>query len=171
MRDSLAHVCGGSGYNRVHRDLDVNIPAGIASGQQIRVSGKGQRGSNGGPNGDLYVEVQVQPHDFFKREGNDIHIDVPLSFVDCALGTTIDVPTVYGDVSVEIPEGTQPEGILKLRGKGVKDLRSGKPGDEYLHIKVKTPTNLSRSEKDLLEEFRKQEDAKGAKWWKNPFKQ
>ena len=164
------HVCGGSGYNRVHKDLDVNIPAGIASGQQIRVSGKGQRGTNGGPNGDLYVEVQVQPHETFKREGNDIHIDVPLSFVDCALGVTIDVPTVYGDVSVEIPEGTQPEGILKLRGKGVKDLRSGRPGDEFLHIKVKTPTNLTKSEKDLLDEFRKQEDAKGAKWWHNPFK-
>ena len=161
------HVCGGSGYNRVHKDLDVNIPAGIASGQQIRVSGKGQRGTNGGPNGDLYVEVQVQPHETFKREGNDIHIDVPLSFVDCALGVTIDVPTVYGDVSVEIPEGTQPEGILKLRGKGVKDLRSGRPGDEFLHIKVKTPTNLTKSEKDLLDEFRKQEDAK---WWHNPFK-
>jgi molecular chaperone DnaJ len=161
------HVCGGSGYNRVHKDLDVNIPAGIASGQQIRVFGKGQRGSNGGPNGDLYVEVQVQPHETFKREGNDIHIDVPLSFVDCALGVTIDVPTVYGDVSVEIPEGTQPEGILKLRGKGVKDLRTGRPGDEYLHIKVKTPTNLTKSEKDLLDEFRKQEDAK---WWHNPFK-
>ncbi len=161
------HVCGGSGYNRVHKDLDVNIPAGIASGQQIRVSGKGQRGTNGGPNGDLYVEVQVQPHETFKREGNDIHIDVPLSFVDCALGVTIDVPTVYGDVSVEIPEGTQPEGILKLRGKGVKDLRTGRPGDEYLHIKVKTPTNLTKSEKDLLDEFRKQEDAK---WWHNPFK-
>lgn len=164
------HVCGGSGYTRVHKDLDVNIPSGIASGQQIRVSGKGQRGVNGGPNGDLYVEVQVQPHETFKREGNDIHIDVPLSFVDCALGVTIDVPTVYGDVSVEIPEGTQPDGVLKLRGKGVKDLRTARPGDEFLHIKVKTPTNLSKSEKDLLEEFRKQEDAKGAKWWHNPFK-
>ena len=83
---------------------------------------------------------------------------------------TIDVPTVYGDVSVAIPEGTQPEGILKLRGKGVKDLRTGRPGDEYLHIKVKTPANLTASEKSLLEEFRKQEEAKGAKWWHNPFK-
>jgi molecular chaperone DnaJ len=159
------HVCGGSGYTRVHRDLDVNIPAGIANGQQIRVQGKGQRGINGGANGDLYVEVQVQPHETFRREGNDIHMDLALSFVQCALGASVDVPTVYGTVSVDVPAGTQPEQILKLRGRGVKDLRSGRPGDQYLHIKVKTPTNLSDSEKDLLKEFQKQEDAKGKHWW------
>ncbi|MCI2055203.1 MAG: molecular chaperone DnaJ [Bacilli bacterium] len=165
------HLCGGSGYSRVHRDISVNIPAGINNGQQVRVQGKGGRGANGGPNGDLYIEVQVQNHNVFKRDGNDIHIDVPLSFVDCALGSSIDVPTVYGEVTVDVPSGTQPDQILKLRGKGVKDLRGGKPGDEYIHVKVTTPTNLSQSEKDLLKEFQKQEAAKkDNKWWKNHFK-
>jgi molecular chaperone DnaJ len=168
------HVCGGSGYTRVHKDILVNIPAGINNGQQVRVTGKGGRGSNGGPNGDLYIEVQIQPHNLFRRDGNDIHVDVPLSFVDCALGASVDVPTVYGEVTVDVPSGTQPDQILKLRGKGVKDLRSGKPGDEFIHVKVTTPTNLSQSEKDLLSEFQRQENEKkasqGSKWWKNPFK-
>lgn len=147
------HTCGGVGYNRTHRDLTVNIPAGINDGQQIRVTGRGQRGVNGGPNGDLYVEVRIKPHKFFTRDGNDIHLDVPLSFVDCALGTKIDIPTVYGEVTMEIPAGTQPDALLKLRGRGIKDLRTQKPGDMYVHVKVKTPVRLSREQKAMLEKF------------------
>jgi molecular chaperone DnaJ len=158
-------ACGGSGYNRVHKDLDVNIPAGIASGQQIRVQGKGQRGLNGGPNGDLYVEVQVKPSEVFTRKGNDIHVNITVSFIDCALGTNVDVPTVYGTVSMEIPAGTQPDQILKLRDRGVKDLRSGRPGNEFVHLKVTTPTNLTDSEKNLLKEFQAQEKAKRTGFW------
>lgn len=170
IRDKC-HTCGGSGYKRIKRDLTVNIPAGINAGQQVRVAGKGGRGYNGGPNGDLYLEVVVAEHQDFRRDGNDIHLDVPLSFVDCALGTTIVVPTVYGEVSVQIPEGTQPEQILKIRGRGVKDLRSGAPGDEYIHIKVKTPTKLSRKQKDLLEDFRNSVDKKDSLFerWKSRF--
>lgn len=166
------HECDGKGYSRVHKDLLVNIPAGISSGQQIRVSGKGGKGVNGGPNGDLYVEVLVADHPDFKREGNDIHLNVPLSFVDCALGTQIDVPTVYGEVTVTIPEGTQPEQILKLKDRGVQDLRTKKPGDQYLHIKVKTPTKLSKNQKDLLKEFQAQESKKDGPFakWKERFK-
>lgn len=166
------HECDGKGYNRVHKDLLVNIPAGISSGQQIRVAGKGGRGINGGPNGDLYVEVIVADHPDFRREGNDIHLDVPLSFVDCALGTQIDVPYVYGEVTVTIPEGTQPDQILKLKGRGVQDLRTKKPGDEYLHIKVKTPVKLSKAQKDLLKEFQAQESKKEGPFakWKEHFK-
>ena len=162
--------CGGAGYKRIHKDLDVKIPAGINNGQQIRVQGKGQRGRNGGPNGDLYVEVLVSQHQYFVRDGNDIHMDVPLSFVDCALGTEIDIPTVYGEVSVKVPEGTQPDQILKLKGRGIKDLRTQKPGDMYVHVKVKTPSGLTRGQKDLLNEFRKQqgkEESLYAKWRKN----
>lgn len=166
------HECGGKGYSKVHKDLLVNIPASISSGQQIRVAGKGGRGINGGENGDLYVEVIVTEDPDFKREGNDIHLDVPLSFVDCALGTTIDVPTVYGEVTVNVPEGTQPDQILKLKGRGVKDLRSGKPGDQFLHIKVKTPTKLSKNQRDLLTEFQAQENKKEGPFakWKQRFK-
>ncbi len=170
--NNKCHECGGRGYTKVHKDLVVNIPHSINSGQQIRVAGKGGRGINGGSNGDLYVEVIVTEDPDFKREGNDIHLDVPLSFVDCALGTTIDVPTVYGEVSVTIPEGTQPDQILKLKGRGVKDLRSDKPGDQYLHIKVKTPTKLSKNQKDLLTEFQAQENKKEGPFakWKQRFK-
>jgi molecular chaperone DnaJ len=164
------HVCGGSGYNRVHKDLDVNIPAGINNGQQIRVKGKGERGSVGGENGDLYVEVQINPDKRFRRDGNDIHTNLNLSFVQCALGASVDSDTVYGPVAVEIPIGTQPEQVLKLRGRGIKDLRSGRPGDQYVHVHVTTPTELTATEKELLTQFQKEEDSKGGKWWRNPFK-
>lgn len=151
--------CGGSGYNRVKTTLDVNIPAGINNGQHIRVPGKGERGLNGGPNGDLYLEVVVKKHDIFNREGNDIYMQIPISFVDAALGVELDVPTVYGDVTVKIPSGTQPGTKLRLRGKGVKDVR-GNIGDQYVEVSVNTPTNLSREQTDLLEKYQKTE-AKG----------
>lgn len=147
------HECGGAGYNHVRKDIPVNVPSGIASGQQIRVTGKGERGVNGGPNGDLYVEVVVADHPQFKRNGNDVHLEVPLSFVDCALGCEIEVPTVYGTVTVSVPEGTQPDQVLRVKGRGIKDLRTQVPGDEYIHVKVETPTKLSKAQKDLLKQF------------------
>ncbi len=153
------HTCNGAGYSRIKKNLEVKIPAGINSGQQIRVQGKGGRGYNGGPNGDLYVEIRIADDKTFLRDGNDIHVNVSLSFVDCALGTEIVVPTVYGDVNVTIPEGTQPDQIIRLKERGIKDLRNGKPGNEYLHIKVRTPTNLSQTQKELLRQF-KNEDGK-----------
>ncbi|MGM9873640.1 MAG: DnaJ C-terminal domain-containing protein, partial [Bacilli bacterium] len=123
--------------------------------QQIRVSGKGGRGINGGPNGDLYIEVQVQEHNIFKRNGNDIHIEIPIDFADAALGIKIDVPTVYDDTNITIPSGTQPGDVIKIKGKGIKDLRSGKPGDQYVHIVVKIPTNLSKDQKEALNQYKK----------------
>lgn len=147
-------TCGGSGYKHVKKDVEVNIPAGINAGQQIRLKGKGSRGRNGGENGDLYLEVVVNPHKFFKREGNDIHCEVNLSFIDCALGTTIEVDTVYGPVEVNVPAGTQPNAVLMLKGRGVKDLRSGNPGNQYIKVKVETPKNLTKEQKELLEKFK-----------------
>lgn len=149
--------CGGKGYKRVKKDMDVNIPAGINSGQQLRVAGKGERGVNGGPNGDLFLEIIVSPHQYFTRDGNDIHIEIPLDFIDAILGVKIDVPTVYGDCEVEIPAGTQPNQIIRLKGRGVKDLRKGTPGDEYVHIKLQTPTKISKEQRKLLEEYKKSE--------------
>lgn len=149
--------CNGKGYKHIKRDLEVNIPAGINAGQQIVVRGKGERGVNGGDNGDLYLEVVIIPHDFFKRDGNDIHIDIPISFVDATLGTKLDVPTVYGDVEVDIPAGTQPNQVLRLKGRGVKDLRKGTPGDQYLHMQIKTPTKLTKEQKKLFEDLRNEE--------------
>lgn len=149
--------CDGKGYKHIKRDMEVNIPAGINQGQQIVVRGKGEHGVNGGQNGDLYLEIVLIPHEFFKREGNDIHIDIPISFVDATLGKKIDVPTVYGECEVEIPAGTQPNQILRLKGRGIKDMRKGTPGDEYIHIQIKTPTKLSKDQRKLLEEYQKSE--------------
>ena len=149
--------CNGKGYTHIKRDMEVNIPAGINAGQQIVVRGKGGHGINGGPNGDLYLEIVLVPHPNFKRDGNDIHIDIPISFVDATLGKKIDVPTVYGDCEVEIPAGTQPNQILRLKGRGIKDMRKGTPGDEYIHVQIKTPTKLSKEQKKLLEEYQKTE--------------
>lgn len=149
--------CGGKGYKHIKRDMEVNIPAGINAGQQIRVRGKGEHGLNGGENGDLYLEIVIVPHQHFKRDGNDIHIDIPISFVDATLGKTITVPTVYGDCEVDVPAGTQPNQILRLKGRGIKDMRKGTPGDQYVHVLIKTPTKLSKSQKKLLEEYQKNE--------------
>lgn len=152
--DHKCSSCGGKGYTRKKKDITVKIPAGINNGQQIRVSGMGGRGLNGGPNGDLYVEIAIKEHSYFKRDGNDIHIEVPLDFVDAILGTTIEVPTVYGEYNVTVPSGTQPGQILRMKGQGIKDLRSGKPGDQYVHLLIKMPTSLSKEQKQALENFK-----------------
>ncbi|MGA0875366.1 MAG: molecular chaperone DnaJ [Bacilli bacterium] len=154
----VCNTCQGKGYNRVKTDIEVNIPAGINAGQQIRIPGKGERGDLGGPNGDLYLEIAINKHPHFTREGNDIHMEIPISFVDATLGITLDVPTVYGDVSLIIPEGTQPEKVLKIKGKGVKDLRGQAPGDQYIHLKIETPTKLSKKQRELLESFRAEDE-------------
>ena len=164
--------CGGKGYNRVKKNIKVHIIAGINNGQQIRVQGMGERGANGGPNGDLFVEVNVKPHQYFKRDGNDIHLNVPIDFVDAILGTSVDVPTVYGEATLNIPAGTQPGQIFRMKGQGVKDLRSGRPGDQYIHLDIKMPTSLSKEQKDLLNKYRdssKKDDSLLAKF-KRMFK-
>ncbi|OCN05145.1 molecular chaperone DnaJ [Erysipelotrichaceae bacterium MTC7] len=148
--------CHGSGYEHKRVKLDIKIPAGIQSGQQIRITGKGEKGVNGGPNGDLYIEILVAPHKNFIREGNDIRIQVPISDVDAVLGTSIDVPTVHGDVSLKIPAGTQSGTKFRLKGKGVKTPK-GYVGDQYVDVKVEMPKKLSKQQKDLYEKLRKSE--------------
>lgn len=147
--------CDGKGYKHVKKEIEVKIPAGIQSGQQIRVQGKGERGFNDGDNGDLYIEVVVAKHDFFTRDGNDIHINIPLDFVDACLGCTITVPTVYGESELKIAAGTQPNDVLCLKNKGVKDLRGNGYGNEYVHVNLKTPTYLNKDQKKALEDFKK----------------
>jgi molecular chaperone DnaJ len=146
--------CNGKGYNRKKVKLPIHIPAGINNGQQIRKQGYGERGLNGGPNGDFYVEILVKPHEHFKREGNNIHINIPVDVIDACLGVEIDVPTVYGDKTITVPSGTQPGQILRMKGCGVKDLRTGKPGDQFVHLDLKVPTNISKEQKDLLNKFK-----------------
>ena len=146
--------CNGQGYNRVKKDVKVHILAGINTGQQIRVTGMGERGSNGGENGDLYVEIIVKEHAFFKRDGNDIHINMPIDYIDAILGISVDIPTVYGEATLNIPSGTQPNQVLRMKGQGIKDLRTGKPGDQYIHLDIKMPTNINKNQKDLLTQLR-----------------
>lgn len=153
-------ACNGKGYRKTKTKIDVNIPAGINDGQQLRVAGKGERGLNGGPNGDLYIEINITKDSFFKREGKDIHIELPIDMISASLGATITVPTVYGDVEMTIPEGTQNGQILKLKSKGMKDLRSPIYGDQYVHIKVETPKNLNAEQKELLKKFQEIEQSK-----------
>ena len=143
------------GYNNKNITVELNIPAGINTHQQLRVQGKGHRGANGGQNGDLYVEIYVRAHAHFQRDGKNIYITIPISAVDATLGCDVDVPTVYGDVTLKVPEGTQPGTTLRLKGKGVKDLRSDNYGDQFVKIDVKIPTKLSRDEKDLYTKLRK----------------
>ena len=160
--------CGGSGYINKNEKVEVNIPAGISSGQQVRVQGYGEKGINGGPNGDLYIEIIVKPHKYFKREENDIYIEVPISVVDATLGCKIDVPTCNGDVLLTIPAGSQPGQKLRIKGYGVKSLRSGLVGDQYVILRVEVPTKLSREEKEL---YKKLQDSAGKSSVFDRFKQ
>ena len=157
------HVCGGKGYTSSRKTIEVKIPAGISNGQQICVRGKGERGLNGGPNGDLYLEIIVEDSKLFTREGNNIHVTKDISYLEAILGATVDVETVYGTVSVDIPSGTQPGTILKLRGKGVKDLRTSQAGDELIHLNVKLPTSINKEERECLEKLSQLNDVKVAK--------
>lgn len=160
--------CNGKGYNRKKIKLPIHIPAGINNGQQIRKQGYGERGANGGPNGDFYVEILVKPHDHFKREGNNIHINIPLDIIDACLGIEIDVPTVYGDKTITVPSGTQPGQILRMKGCGVKDLRTGKPGDQFVHLDLKVPTSLNKEQRELLSRVKKSN--KESDSWFSKFK-
>ena len=167
IKETCSH-CGGRGYTHIKKTTEVKIPQGINNGQQIRLSGKGSRGANGGPNGDLYLEIVMAPHQNFERQGNDIHLTVPIDFIDVCIGTTLTVPTIYGDVEMKVPAGTQPNQIFKIRGKGVKDVRGNNYGDEFVHLNVKTPTDLNRDQKAALETFK--EASKGKDSWFDKFK-
>ncbi len=146
--------CNGRGYTNTKEEVEVSIPAGITSGQQIRLSGYGEHGTNGGGNGDLYIEINVRAHEHFERQGNNIYIEVPVSAVDATLGTKVDVPTVHGDVELTIPAGTQPGTKLRLKGYGVKDLRSSNMGDQYVIVNVVIPTKISKNEKALYQQLK-----------------
>ncbi len=145
--------CRGTGRTRSTKTLEIDIPRGIANGQRIRLSGKGEPGRNGGPSGDLYVQIIIKEHEIFERDGDDLHEDLPLSFATAALGGEVSVPTMDTETRITIPEGTQSGKVLRLRGKGVPNLRTGQKGDLYVHVYVETPVNLSAKQKKLLKEF------------------
>jgi molecular chaperone DnaJ len=146
-------TCHGQGKLKKQKTLEVKIPAGIDDAMRIRSTGNGEPGTNGGPAGDLYIEIRLKKHDIFERDGDDLHCSVPIGFSKAALGGEIDVPTLNGKAAIDIPEGTQTGKQFRLRGKGIKGVRGSYPGDLYCHIMVETPVKLTEHQRKLLKEF------------------
>lgn len=145
--------CRGTGVVRKNKTIEIQIPAGIDNGQTIQLSGKGEAGAKGGPNGDLLITVRVRPHEIFRREDYDIYIDMPISFVQAALGAKVQVPTLDGPVELTIPEGTQTSSRFRMKGKGIPYLRNKTRGDQYVTVTVEVPKNLSSKQKEILKDF------------------
>lgn len=145
--------CKGQGRVRRSKTISVKIPPGVDNGDRIRLSGEGEAGENNGPAGDLYVHILVKEHPIFERDGNDLYCDVPISIASAALGGELEVPTLNGKVKLKIPNETQSGKMFRLRGKGVKSVRSSSTGDLLCRVMVETPVNLSKKQKELLQEF------------------
>jgi molecular chaperone DnaJ len=145
--------CAGAGRIKRNKTLEVKIPEGIDDGMRIRSSGNGEPGMNGGPPGDLYVEIHIKPHDVFQREENDLHCEMPISFTKAALGGEVEAPTLNGRATFTLPEGTQSGKTFRLRGKGIKGVRSSVPGDLFCHVVIETPVKLTDRQKELLREL------------------
>ena len=145
--------CHGRGRVRKTKTLSVKVPAGVDDGDRIRLSGEGEAGRNGGPPGDLYVEIRVKPHKLFERLGADLSCEVPLSFATATLGGDVELPTLNGNVSLKIPGGTQSGKVFRLRGKGVTTVRDPRTGDLFAKVAVETPVNLTNEQRELLDQF------------------
>lgn len=154
-------TCHGHGRIEEQKTLSVKVPPGVDNGDRIRLTGEGEAGEYGGPAGDLYVQIRVKPHPIFTREDNNLYCEVPISFTTAALGGELEVPTLDGRVTLKIPPETQTSKIFRLRGKGVKPVRGGVMGDLLCRVKVETPVNLTREQKDLLEKFARTMEAGG----------
>ncbi|MDM8514874.1 molecular chaperone DnaJ [Desulfobacterales bacterium HSG16] len=164
------HECRGAGKVKISKRVSVKIPAGVDTGSRLRLTGEGEAGSYGGPAGDLYVVIHVEPHDFFERK--DIHVicQIPISFIQAALGDKIEVPTLKGEKTLKVPKGTQPGEIFRFPGEGITSLRNGRPGDQIIQVDIKTPTNLNKKQESLLRDFAKLEETKFTTKIKNLFK-
>ena len=149
-------ACGGRGKVRKSRKIKVDIPAGIDHGQTISLRGEGDKGSKGGPAGDLFINVTIKPHSLFRREGNNVLCDVPITFVQATLGCDIEVPTIDGKIRYHIPEGTQTDTVFRMKGKGIPSLRGFGRGDQLVKVIVEVPKNLNQKQKDLLIAFDKE---------------
>ncbi len=148
-------ACNGAGKIKKTKTLEVKIPAGINEGMRIRSAGNGEPGVNGGPSGDLYIEIRIKQHEIFERDGDDLHCTMPVSMTTAALGGTIEVPNLTGKAEIELPEGTQHGKTFRLRGKGIKGVRSSYPGDLYCHISIETPVKLTEYQRKLLKDLDK----------------
>jgi molecular chaperone DnaJ len=146
-------ACHGAARIKKQKTLSVKIPAGVDEGDRIRLSGEGEPGTNGGPPGDLYVQVRVKPHPVFQRDHDDLHCEMPISFATAALGGEIDIPTLDGSAKIKVPSETQSGKVFRLRGKGIRGVRSREHGDLLCHVALETPVRLTDRQKELLREF------------------
>lgn len=162
IKDPCA-ACYGTGIQEENKTLSVKVPAGVDTGDRIRLSGEGEEGAMGGPSGDLYVQVSVKEHPIFVRDANNLYCDVPISVVDAALGGELEVPTLDGRVKLKIPPETQSGKMFRLRGKGVAPVRGGATGDLMCRVNVETPVNLTKKQKDLLKQFQETLDSSDGK--------
>jgi molecular chaperone DnaJ len=151
--DSPCRTCGGQGIVRKQKTLSVKIPAGVDTGNRIRLSSEGEAGLRGGPSGDLYVQIHIKDHQIFQREGNDLYCEVPIDFATASLGGSIEVPTLDGKLKINIPSGTQTSKLFRLRGKGMPAMRYNGSGDLLCQVKLETPVNLNSKQKQLLKDF------------------
>lgn len=145
--------CGGTGKQRHSRKISVHIPAGIDDGQSIQLRGQGGAGANGGPAGDVIVTVSIRPHAIFTREGADVICEIPISFTQATLGDTLQVPTIDGKIEYKVPEGTQPNTVFRMKGKGIQFVNGRGKGDQYVKVILEVPTKLSEKQKDILRQF------------------
>lgn len=151
--DKPCPTCHGTGHIRKTRNIKVNVPPGVDNGSRLRLAGEGEAGKMGAPSGDLYVYIHVKPHRVFKREGDDLICDMPISFAQAALGDEFDVPTLDGQVRLKIPEGTQTGTIFRMKGKGIPHINGYGQGDQHVRVKIATPSKLTDRQKELLKEF------------------
>ncbi len=152
-------TCHGSRV-RVQKNIDIKIPAGIDDGQTISARGQGEAGSRGGPNGDLFVTVNIRPHKLFRRDGANVYLEIPITFVQAALGCELEIPTLDGPVKYKIPEGTQNGDQFRFRGKGIASVRSGVRGDQYVKVNVEVPKNLTSRQREILTQFAEESNEK-----------
>ena len=150
MIDTPCSYCHGTGKVKSRVKIEVNIPAGVDNDSVIPIRGQGEPGENNGPNGDLYVVIKVKPHEIFQRNGSDIRLEIPISFDQAALGDEIVVPTLDGKIQYRVPAGTQPGTTFRLKGKGIRNIRTGRPGDMYVTVTVEVPTKLSSAQKKAV---------------------
>jgi len=153
--DDPCTECRGKGSIKDTKTISVKVPGGVETGSRLKISGEGGQGVKGGPNGDLYVAISVKEHAIFQREDDNVLCEIPISFAQAALGCEIEVPTLDGKVSMKIPDGTQSGKVYRLRGKGIPSLQGYGRGDQLVIVKVETPTNLNKRQKEILEEFAK----------------
>ena len=151
--DTPCRTCNGNGHVKKHSTVEVNIPAGMSDNNILNVGGRGNTGKNGGPSGDLHVYVNVRPHPIFERRGDDVWCELPLTFAQAALGAEVTVPTLDGKVSYSVHEGTQPNDVFKLKGKGIPHINGRGRGDQYVKVTIEIPKNLSQKQKEMIKSF------------------